>query len=241
MAMNSRIDRVKSAFRNHILQKHLKIGDRLPSEGEMAKALGVSRNTLREAYVALENEGIILRKHGIGTFIAKPPLIKDSLNVFASFAEMIHTAGYTPHFQTLSMESIFAPQDVCEKLRISPTEKTFFIKRLVFADEHPAIYVNDYFSPQVQTRSPRWDAFDGNVVQFLSTTLKIPLHQLHSRIRAVALSAEQAEMLQQPVHTPAIGVWSIIYTPRHEPVTFSELWFNSDIIELETIRFLQKS
>ncbi len=241
MAMNSRINRVKSAFRNHILQQQMEIGDRLPSEGEMAKALGVSRNTLREAYVALENEGFIIRRHGIGTFIAKPPLIKDSLNAFSSFAEMIQSAGYTPNFQTLSMKTVPAPHDVCEQLRISPTEKVFFIKRLVFADEHPAIYLNDYFAPQVQASTPRWDTFDGNVVQFLFTTLETPLYQLHSRIRAVALTDETAQMLQQPVNTPAIGVWSTIYTIKHEPVTFSKLWFNSNIIELETVRILHKT
>ena len=145
-------------------------------------------------------------------------------------------AGGGPHRLNLP-----APHDVCEQLRISPTEKVFFIKRLVFADEHPAIYLNDYFAPQVQASTPRWDTFDGNVVQFLFTTLETPLYQLHSRIRAVALTDETAQMLQQPVNTPAIGVWSTIYTIKHEPVTFSKLWFNSNIIELETVRILHKT
>ncbi len=243
MAMNNhtRLDQVKSALRTHIAQHKLAPGDRLPSESELAKTLGISRNTLREAYVALENEGFIIRRHGIGTFIAKPPRIKDSLNAFSSFAEMIQAAGYTPNFQTLSMETLSAPPDVGEQLQISPGKEVFFIKRLVFADEHPAIYLNDYFAPQVQASTPRWNTFDGNVVQFLFATLETPLYQLHSRIRAVALIDETAQILHQPVSSPAIGVWSTIYTIKHEPVAFSKLWFNSNIIELETIRILHKT
>ena len=241
MAMNSRISQVKAALRNHVLQHHLETGARLPSEGEMAKTLGVSRNTLREAYVALENEGFIIRRHGIGTFVARPPRIKDSLNAFASFAEIIRAAGYTPYFNTLLIKTILAPQDVCDQMQVHPTDTLVFIKRLVLADSHPAIYINDYFSPEVQACNPDWDAFDGNVVQFLSKTLDTPLYQLHSRIRAVSLSGEVTAMLQQPAGTAAIGVLSTIYTIKHTPVTFSKLWFNSNIIELETVRILHKT
>ncbi len=241
MATNSRITQVKAALRNHVLHHHLETGDRLPSEGEMAKMLGVSRNTLREAYVALENEGFIIRRHGIGTFVARPPRIKDSLNAFASFAEIIRTAGYTPHFETLLIKTMLAPQEICDQMQVQLTDTLVFIKRLVFADEHPAIYINDYFSPEVQAYHPDWDAFDGNVVQFLSNTLETPLYQLHSRIRAVSLSGEATAMLRQPPGTAAISVQSTIYTIKHSPVTYSKLWFNSNIIELETVRVLHNA
>jgi len=147
---NSRIHQAKNELRSYVLEHNLTYGDRLPSESEMAKVLGVSRNTLREAYISFENEGFIVRRHGIGTFLAKPPMIKDSLNAFLSFAQIIESAGYTPTFKTLMMDYVTAPQSVYDTFEISNQQKVFYIERVVFADDKPTIYLNDYFSPYVQ-------------------------------------------------------------------------------------------
>ena len=74
---DTRLSQVKSAVLEYISQNGLKRNSQLPSEANIAKTLGVSRNTLREAYISLENEGVIIRRHGIGTFVAHPPIIHD--------------------------------------------------------------------------------------------------------------------------------------------------------------------
>ncbi len=95
---DTRLNQVKAYMLSYITQNNLKRNDQLPSEAAIAKQLGVSRNTLREAYISLENEGVIIRRHGIGTFVANPPLIQDSLNDFSPFAQIIQNVGYTPNF-----------------------------------------------------------------------------------------------------------------------------------------------
>ena len=79
MTLNTgtRLQQVKEYLLHYIEQAHLQRNDQLPSESSMAEKLGVSRNTLREAYVSLENEGIIVRRHGIGTFVAHSRVIRD--------------------------------------------------------------------------------------------------------------------------------------------------------------------
>jgi GntR family transcriptional regulator len=60
-------------------------GDRLPSEAEFSMNLGVSRPTLREALKSLEQEGVLLRKHGVGTFISShTPFLESGLEVLES-------------------------------------------------------------------------------------------------------------------------------------------------------------
>jgi len=49
----------------------LRVGDRLPSVRELARALPANQNTVLKAYELLERDGLIARRHGDGTFIAR--------------------------------------------------------------------------------------------------------------------------------------------------------------------------
>jgi GntR family transcriptional regulator len=205
----------------------------------MATTLGVSRNTLREAYISLENEGIIVRRHGIGTFIAHSPVIKDSLNNFSTFAQIIEAAGYTPHFKTLSVTRVYAPPDVYEVFAAPPSQKLLCIKRIVLADQQPAVYIDDYFCPIVEEANLNWDEFDGNTVQFLASSPNIRLHQIHSRISAAALAGDIAPHLQMTAGEPVLSVRSTIYAADNQPITYSRICFNSNIVELDIVRIIR--
>ncbi len=236
---STRLKQVKTHLLSYIHQNRLLRGEQLPSEAAMAKALGVSRNTLREAYISLENDGVIVRRHGIGTFVAHSPVIKDSLNNFSTFAEIIQAAGYTPRFQTLSMTRAAAPPDVHKIFKVTPAQELFRIKRIVLADTKPAVFVDDYFSPLIERANLDWGSFDGNTVQFLTSSFNTPLHQIHSRISAAALSATLAPHLQLPVGEPVISVRSIIYTVDNQAINYSKICFNSNIVELDIVRIIR--
>jgi len=235
---DSRLNQVKTHMLNFISQNKLKRNDQLPSEAAIAKDLGVSRNTLREAYVTLENEGVIVRRHGIGTFVAQPPYIQDSLNEFSPFAQIIQDVGYTPNFKTLSTKIIAAPPDVRDVLSKNGTDKVRYIQRLVLADQKPVIYVEDFVPAEINLKITSWETFQGNLVEVLAQTLNTPLHQIQSYIQAQALPADISEFLELPVGAPILGVRSTIYTQDNQAVTFSKLCFNSEIIELNIIRMI---
>ena len=243
MAINTRtrLHQVKAYLLNYISQNQLKRNDQLPSEAAIAKTLGVSRNTLREAYISLENEGIIVRRHGIGTFVAYPPVIRDSLNEFAPFAKLIQDSGYKPNFQTLSMGFVLASIEVNDALNTLPSTELRCIKRLVLADQQPVIYVEDYFAPAVEEAALNWDDFNGNMVHFLAASLDSPLHQIQSRIRAAAISPDISQYLELAAGTPILSVRSTIYAVDNRPVTYSKICFNSTIMELDIVRIIRTS
>jgi len=236
ISTDTRLNQVKAHMLNYITQNNLQRNDQLPSEAAIAKQLGVSRNTLREAYISLENEGIILRRHGIGTFVAQPPLIQDSLNNFSPFASIIQNVGYKPSFKTLSNDSITVSAEVRDVLKLQETDTVRNIKRMVYADHKPVIFVDDYIPPAVDARVLSWNGFEGNMVEVLSEALKTPLHQIQSYIRADRLTPEISNHLELPAGTPILSVRSTIFDQDNQPVTFSKLCFNSAIIELNIVR-----
>ena len=236
---STRLQQVKAYVLEYISQNQLERNDQLPSEAAIAKMLGVSRNTLREAYVSLENEGIIVRRHGIGTFVTHSPVIRDSLNEFSPFAQIIQESGYTPSFQTLSMSHEYAPADVYDVFDVPSSNKLRCIRRLVLASDQPVIYVDDYISPVVEEAALNWDAFDGNMVQFLAASFTVPLHQIQSQIRAAAISPQISEYLELEEGTPILSVRSTIYTVDNQPINYSKICFNSNIVELNIVRMIR--
>ncbi len=86
------IDRIKRDIETGVYKEKQK----LPSEFELAKQLGVSRATLREALRVLEEENIIIRRHGVGTFVNARPLFTSGIEQLSSVTDMIRQAGRKP-------------------------------------------------------------------------------------------------------------------------------------------------
>ncbi len=236
---HTRLQQVKSGLLNYISQNQLGRNAQLPAEAAIAKILGTSRNTLREAYISLESEGIIIRKHGIGTFIAQPPLIRDSLNDFAPFAQIIQNVGYTPNFKTISAGLSQPSADVSDVINSTVEQEIYCVKRIVLADQQAAIYVEDYFSPIINAGNLNWQIFDGNMVDLLATALDTRLHQIQSSIRATALPSKISQYLSLATGTPVLSVRSTIYTVENQVVSYSKIYFNSDIVELNIVRTIR--
>ena len=77
------INKIKEDIEKGVIE----YGSRLPSEFELSKQLGVSRATLREALMILDEENIITRKHGIGTFVNFKP-------TYTSGIKKLHSSIY---------------------------------------------------------------------------------------------------------------------------------------------------
>lgn len=100
-------------------------GDRLPAEPLLAKQMGVSRATLREAVKQLESEHMVRRVHGSGTFIlAKQRAVSIALTIPRSITEMIESIGLkagTSFMETVT-QTVF-PDDM-ERLGLLPDRKS---------------------------------------------------------------------------------------------------------------------
>ena len=86
------IDRLKQDIEQGVYKEK----EKLPSEFDLAKQLGVSRATLREALRILEEDNVIIRRHGVGTFVNAKPLFTSGIEQLNSVTDMIFQAGMKP-------------------------------------------------------------------------------------------------------------------------------------------------
>src|SRR4030042_4352842 len=87
-------------------------GERLPSEPELARRMGVSRATLREAMRTFEVQGMIRRGQGSGTFVVgRVPVIEAGLEVLESLETMAQRLGLAVSVSDLQIESLPADAD----------------------------------------------------------------------------------------------------------------------------------
>src|SRR2546429_232083 len=72
----------------------LKVGSRLDNEVQLAERLGMSRPTVRAAFPYLSNKGLVVRKRGAGTLVAKESIDRDV--ELTSLYDDLATAGPAP-------------------------------------------------------------------------------------------------------------------------------------------------
>jgi GntR family transcriptional regulator len=117
-------------------------GSQLPSEMELLQMLGVSRTTLREALRILEEQRLIRKRRGLGTFVMERAIIKDLSQNFG-ITEMILQAGYTPGMRDVHIKLDKASKTLAEKMGIPENSTIVVIERVRTANEIPVVWTRD--------------------------------------------------------------------------------------------------
>jgi GntR family transcriptional regulator len=138
-------DAVQEELRQAIFSGAYSPGSQLPTEAELGEMLGASRTVVREALRILEEDGLIFRRHGVGTFVRKHPILKN-LNVNYGITDMIRLAGLEPGTSHLAVNRENADEETAEQLNVPPGTLLFSIERVRTADGKPVVYSLDVFA-----------------------------------------------------------------------------------------------
>lgn len=125
----------------------LATGDKLPPEGELAAALGVSRMTLRQSLAALESRGLVLRRRGRagGTFAARPRIECD-LTGLPGFTDQMRRAHVRAGARVVRARVIEAPPEAAQALGLAPDAAVHEIVRVRSANREPLALEETYLS-----------------------------------------------------------------------------------------------
>lgn len=207
-------------------------GDKLPTEGELAAALGVSRMTLRQALASLEAKGVLLRRRGRGggNFIAQPKIECD-LTGLAGFTEQMRRAQLRAGARVIRADTVPASRTVAAALGLARGAAVHEIVRVRSANREPLALERSYFPAET---------FPDLLDHRLTGSLYALIRRLHGQpprtaresLEPVVADPAEAELLGIEVGTPLMLIERTAYTAAGLAVEFAYDLFRSDRIRI---------
>ena len=237
-----RTDRRENSFRQ--LQEELgKViantppGERLPSEPKLAKLLGVSRATLREAMRAFEGQGIIRRRQGVGTFvISHTHIIESGLEVLESIETLAKRIDLNVEMGVSNISYVDADAEQAQLFGMEPGEALLHVERVILAEDRPAAFLIDILPDDIVSPQELKKGFTGSVLDFLLRRGTPKLANSVAEIQAVAASSEVARLLEIQRGDVLLCLTAKLYTEDGRMVDHSTSYFLPGYFHFRVVR-----
>jgi len=211
-------------------------GDRLPSEPQLARKLGVSRATLREAMRTFETQGLIRRRQGAGTFVVgQVPVLDSGLEVLESLDTMAKRLNLGVSVSDMQIDRVFADHELAEGLKLPLASSLISIRRVIRADERPVAFLVDTLPEEVLKPEDLPRDFNGSVLDFLIAR-GIPLTTSRAAISATGATAEVARALEIQRDDVLLKFTSQLYIANGSVVDYSVSNFIPGYFNFHVIR-----
>jgi len=221
-------------IRNKIFSGEYSENERIPSEPLLAKELGISRATLREALKQLESEGILLRKHGVGTFVKSvKPAFNLPMEIPRSITMMIEKLGMIPGTAMMKINNDTVYPDDMEKLNLIPGSKVYRIERIRTANGQPVAYTIDVVPAWAMKKYPERKGNDNfSLMEHLKYKCGIKIKESKSSIIPLQGIISVAEKLEIEDSSHMFFIESMDYQSDGTPVLFSREYFSPWIFRI---------
>jgi GntR family transcriptional regulator len=170
---------------------------RLPSEPDLAKRMGVSRATLREAMRSFEGQGLIRRRQGVGTFVvANVPVIDSGLEVLESIETLAQRINLSVNMGELAVQELEADEEISNVMDVSVGTSLTRVARVIYTDNRPIAYLVDLLPADILDAADVETGFTGSVLDLLLRRGNPSLNQSRTDIRAICAAQDVARALQ---------------------------------------------
>lgn len=213
-------------------------GQQLPPEGVFARQLGISRPTLREALHSLELEGVIVCKHGVGTFIAPTygKRFESGLETLESIERIANRMGLKTTMGEAEIEE--RPSKSAELIELGITSQTHIlsVSRAILVDDKPVAHLMDILPVEYLRSEDLGDDFHGSILDLLLTRERPPLAYSYTKLAAVAAEPSLARLLDIQPHTPLMRLEARLFTAGDQVVDYSISHFVPGFFDFHVVR-----
>lgn len=212
-------------------------GGKLPSEPDLARQMGVSRATLREAMRSFEGQGLIRRRQGIGTFVVRQSQVLDSgLEVLESIETMAGKIKLDVSMGDLSIEPFTASASIAQAMDVEEGTNLVRVSRVILAENRPVAYLVDILPMDVLSPEDLKVGFTGSVLDFLLSQGSLQLVQSMTEIRAMGATSEIAHALEIQRGDVLLAFTAHLFTAESRMVAYSTSHFLPGYFRFHVLR-----
>jgi GntR family transcriptional regulator len=209
----------------------------LPSEAELSQRFEVSRATIREALAKLEHAGIIIRKHGVGTFVAPPqPVIDAGLEELESLETLAERIGLETHMNKAAIEERAASSPEADRLQLAPADPILSVARVIMTGKRPVAYLIDIVPLQYLRQQDLSTNFSGSVLDLFLKREQPALSHSRTDIIPVAADADLARQLKVKEGDTLLKLEAQLFTRDGSVADYSQSYFVPGYFHFHVVR-----
>ena len=217
---------IETYLRSLIVQEEYRSGSSfLPKEVTLAKKLGVSRNTVRQAVNTLVNEHLIERKKGVGTKVVNKR-IATRLDNWISFTKEMRKQGIEVVNYLVNISLVTAPFEVYDALSVSQSRKIWKLEKIRGSKKAKYLYSVSYFHPRVGITGK--EDFTTPLYELLQTSHDTIVVTSKERISAIKADKKLVSMLDITSDVPILRRERLVCDPGDRPVEFNIVYYHTD-------------
>lgn len=214
-------------------------GDRLPSETEMARRLGVSRNTVREVLGQLWLEGVVLRRWGVGTFVSEPRQATVGMMNIGSVRDMLRSNGFEPELSFYEICQVDADVETSRLLGLSSGELAWQVDRVFSVEGRAVAWLQDYLPPAINGREldpTPLSNINVDLLSLLRDTAKTRVERMEAELSATVADEVVASRMGLTTGHPLITTDQTSYAETGDIIVVSRILYNTDAAALRLVR-----
>lgn len=220
-------------------------GEKIPSIDELCLKYDVSKTVVREAVSALERDGLIIRKQGLGTFVLKnSSFVHTGIEYLRGLPNIIKTSGREPSIKYDELSEVKPPDFLLGKLKLHEEDNLLVVSRTYSADKIPAIFAKTYILPPIlkngrQKFEKEYSQIKGKTItifDILEKKLSDPIKYAVADISSVISDSFLSNKLKVPKGTSLVVLNETHYDIEGNALLYSIDYINTDIFRIHVFR-----
>jgi GntR family transcriptional regulator len=225
----------------HLLN-NLNPGDRLPPEPDLARQLGVSRAMLREVVTGLVERGMLIRRQGIGTFVAnQTPFFDFGLEVLESLDSLAKRTGLETEVRDLEIQPVEVDgRETKIQFNEEKPVNALEVSRVIAINGKAVAYLIDLVPGCFLSQSEVKTSIHGSVYDLLAQKRDITLSYSRTDILAVKADEKLAKRLEIARGTALIQLTAQLFDMNEQVVDYSKSFFVPGQFKFHVMRRLTR-
>jgi GntR family transcriptional regulator len=226
---------LQEILREKIECEYWKPGETIPTENNLMTQYGISRSTVRQATLALVNDGYLIREKSKGTIVTSTTGRKHVVGSLMSFTSEMNMKGIPHYSKLINQYMTKADPVIAAKLGLTVGSEVYYLNRVRYVNEFPFLldehFIPYYLVPEIEQKYCE----NTSLYSLLQDEYHFNLHHGQIILEPVTLSSGgMSDFFKLPPSTSLILAERIVYSESNVPLDYFKAYihgkFSIDVV-----------